>query len=147
MSLDKLKKKAERGSTASQIMLGHHYLTGQNYEGEEIEKNYSEAFKWFAKASEQGAFTGMYHLGMMYEEGLGLAPNLEKAIECYKGAVELGAYLPCIHLARIYAAGKGVVSKNETEAMAWYQKVLSFEGVVDDEGEMEEARRYLRKRG
>jgi TPR repeat protein len=140
--VEELKAQAEKGLTPYQIELGHSYLTGVDYDGNAFPQDFSEAKLWLERAHEKGAFTATVILGTMYEEGRGIPVNIPKAIELYKLAVEQGAYLPCVYLARIYSQGKGV-EQSPQQAAEWYQKVLSFEGEVDDEGEMDEARKFL----
>lgn len=139
---EELMMRAEKGSTPSLIELGHSYLTGMDYDGNEFPQDYSEAMRWLEAAHEKEAFTATTLLGTMYEKGKSTPVNLPKAIELYELAVKRGAYLPCVFLARIYARESGVDNLIQN-AVKWYQKVLSFEGEVDDEGEMEEARKYL----
>ncbi len=141
--IEELKAKAEKGLTPHQIELGHSYLTGLDYDGEEFPQDFSEAKRWLERAHERGAFTATVLLGTMYEEGKGMPVNIPKAIELYELAAQRGAFLPCVYLARIYAHGKGVAQSPQLAAK-WYQKVLSFEGEVDDQGEMDEAREFLR---
>jgi TPR repeat protein len=141
--LEELRAQAEKGLAPYQIELGHSLLTGVDYDGNVFPQDFSEAKHWLERAHEKGAFTATVILGTMYEEGKGTPVNIQKAIELYEFAVGRGAYLPCVYLARIYAQGKGVPQSLQ-QAVKWYQKVLSFEGQVDDEGEMEEAREFLR---
>ena len=98
--------------------------------------------RWLKRAHEQGAFTATYLLGTMYEDAKGVPADVREAIKLYEMAIDRGAYLPCINLARIYAHGKGVPRSKEL-AEKWYRKILSFEGEIDDEGEMQEARAFL----
>lgn len=145
MSLKKAEElisRAEKGLTPCQIELGHSYLTGIDYDGNAFPKDFSKAKYWLQRAHERGAFTATVMLGTMYEEGQGMPRNISKAIEMYELAAERDAYLPCVYLARIYALGKGI-EKSPNLASKWYQKVLSFEGQVDDEGGIEEAREFL----
>jgi hypothetical protein len=140
--LQMLKAQAEKGLTPYQIQLGHSYLTGIDYDGDEFPQNFSEAKYWLERAHNKGAFTATVILGTMYEEGKGMPPDIPKAVELYELAAERGAYLPCVYLARIYAQGKGV-EQSLQQAVQWYKKALSFEGEVDNEKEMNEARGFL----
>jgi len=140
---EELLAKASRGLTPAQIELGHSYLTGKGLDGNPFPQDFAEAKRWFESAHERGAFTATVLLGSLYEEGKGVAINMQKAIELYEAAAQRGAYLPCLYLARIYAQGKGVPVSPE-KAVAWYERVLADEGAVDDQGEMTEAREYVR---
>lgn len=52
------------------------------------EMEYTDAFKFFLKASEGGQGMAMYELAKLYENGLGTSYNKEKAIEWYKKSSE-----------------------------------------------------------
>jgi TPR repeat protein len=139
---DEIWRRAEQGSTAFQIELGNGYLVGATVGGRKLPQDYAEARRWLEPAHEKGASTATVILGTMYEEGKGGPVDVAKAIEYYEIAVAQGAYLPCVRLARIYAQSRGVLHSPEGAA-EWYKKVLTFDGQVDDEGEMGEARMFL----
>lgn len=140
---EELLAKALRGLTPAQIELGHSYLTGKGPDGNPFPQDFGEAKRWFESAHERGAYTATVLLGSLYEEGKGVAVDMLKAIGLYEVAAQRGAYLPCLYLARIHAQGKGVPVSSE-KAIAWYEKVLASEGTVDDQGEMTEAREYVK---
>ncbi len=58
---------AERGDAAAQFNLGEMY-----YEGQGVEKDYGDAFKWFSKAAKQRYVKAQYNLGWMYYNGEGI---------------------------------------------------------------------------
>ena len=141
-SFEEIQSNARAGLTACQIELGNAYLTGGSIGGKTLPQDFAQARDWLERAHDRGASTATYMLGTIYEEGLGVAPDVRKAIAMYESAAAEGGFLPCLHLARIYAHGTGVPVSLET-ASKWYERVLSFEGEVDDEGEMKEARAFL----
>ena len=143
-TFDEIRQLAEEGLTACQIELGNGYLTGATVGDRKLPQDYAEARRWLEPAHENGASTATFILGIMYEEGKGVPVDVRKAIEYYESAVAQGAYLPCVRLARLYARGKGVPLSPE-RAGEWYKKVLTFDGQVDDQGEMDEARAFLRR--
>ena len=54
-----------------------------------VSHNYSEAFKWFNKASEQGHPWAEYNLGFMYLNGKGVERNIQKSFDyLYKSATK-----------------------------------------------------------
>ncbi len=55
-----------------------------------MEKDFSEAIKWFRLAAEGGCVDAQFHLGLIYETGLGTAENKEEAIKWYRRAAEQG---------------------------------------------------------
>ncbi|RGB40251.1 kinase-like domain-containing protein [Rhizophagus diaphanus] len=58
------------------------------FNGKGIEKNESEALKYFEKAAEDGFVVAMYNVGKMYYNGIGCTKDIEKA----KNYFELAAY-------------------------------------------------------
>ena len=135
---------AQQGLTGCQIELGNGYLMGAIVGGQKLPQDYAEAKRWLEPAHEKGASTATFILGTMYEEGKGLPVDIGKAIEYYENAAARGAYLPCVRLARLYAQGKAGQPLMQ-RADEWYRKVLTFEGQVDDQGEMTEARAFLQR--
>jgi TPR repeat protein len=144
-TFDEILELAEQGITACQIELGNSYLVGASVGGRKLTQDFAEAMRWLEPAHEKGASTATFILGTMYEEGKGVPVDVGKAIEYYETAAGQGAYLPCVRLARIYAQGESVAPSQDLAAK-WYQKVLSFDGEVEDEGEMDEARAFLQRR-
>jgi len=141
-SFEDIEASARAGLTACQIELGNAYLIGGSVGGRMIPQDFPEARKWLELAHERGASTATYLLGTMYEDGLGVPIDVPKAISMYELAAQRGGFLPCVHLARIFASGKGVpMSLNA--ATNWYKRALSFEGEVDDNEEITEARAFL----
>ena len=142
--IEKLKEKAIKGSTPSQIQLGHSYLTGIGYDGADFPQDYSEARRWLELAHEKGAYTATLLLGSIYEKGSEVPIDVNKAISLYEDAAEQGSFLACIYLARIYAAGKGV-TQSKRLASEWYKKALALEEEIDLLEEINEAQNYLEK--
>ncbi|CAB4388336.1 unnamed protein product [Rhizophagus irregularis] len=58
------------------------------FHGKGIEKNKSEALKYFEKAAEDGFRVALYNVGKMYYDGIGCTKDIEKA----KYYMELAAY-------------------------------------------------------
>jgi TPR repeat protein len=143
-NFDEIRQLADEGLTACQIELGNGYLTGATVGDRQLPQDYAEAKRWLEPAHKKGATTATFILGTMYEEGKGIPVDVKKAAEYYESAAAHGAYLPCVRLARLYANGKGAPPSVERAAQ-WYQKVLTFDGQVDDQGEMDEARVFLQR--
>jgi TPR repeat protein len=143
-TFDEIQRLAQQGLTACQIELGNGYLTGATVGGRKLPQDYAEAKRWLEPAHKKGASTATFILGTMYEEGKGVPLDVRKAIQHYESAAAHGAYLPCVRLARLYAHGRGM-PPSPGLAAKWYQKVLTFDGQVDDQGEMDEARLFLQR--
>ncbi|RGB40246.1 kinase-like domain-containing protein [Rhizophagus diaphanus] len=58
------------------------------FNGKGVDKNESEALKYFEKAAEDGVVVAMYNVGNMYYNGVGCAKDMEKA----KYYIELAVY-------------------------------------------------------
>lgn len=54
----------------------------------------------------------------------------------------LGAAVPCVPRAGIFTP-RNASSGATARAREWYEKILTFEGTLDDTGEMSEARNYI----
>jgi len=82
--LDNLYKNAKAGDIMAQYNLGNIYLVGQIG----LEKNYSEAARWFTMASRLGDEDANLRLSAMHAMGIGVKKDLGKAIEFMKLAVQ-----------------------------------------------------------
>lgn len=54
-----------------------------------MESDYTEAFKWFVMAAEQGLAIAQANVGEYYEFGKGVPKDLEQAVVWYQKAAEL----------------------------------------------------------
>ena len=145
-SVDELIRLANTNRTPYMIELGHNYLKGHDYEGNEFPQDFSEAKKWLEKAHVKGATTASFLLGTMYEEGIGMPRDISKAIELYEFATQRGGYLAHLHLARIYAKGDGV-EKSPDLAAKWYKSVLNFGADEVGADHFEEAKAFINNIG
>lgn len=137
MTITDLRAKAESGSTVAQCILGITLL-----QGVDVEPDYSEAFRWLSRASENGAARATLHLGTMYEKGLFVAADALRARDLYQVAAKQGEFLGAVFLARILANGIcGYV--DEEAAVRWYRKAVSQEASVLGCPELDEARSYI----
>lgn len=58
--------------------------------GEQADRNYSQAAKWYHKAANQHHAPAQYHLAVMYETGKGVSQDKAKADEWYQHAARFG---------------------------------------------------------
>ena len=78
---------AEGGDTHAQFFLANMYL-----EGNGIEQNKAEAYRWYRAGAEQGTYYfPMYKLSECYRDGIGVEKNLEEAEKWAVKAKELEA--------------------------------------------------------
>ncbi len=115
-NIDELKKAAEQGDADAQCNLGLCYAFGYG-----VEKNLSEAVKWWRKAAEQGYAQAQCNLGISYANGDGVEKNPTEAVKWYRKAAEQG-YAPAqCNLGVFYAFGNGI-EKNLSEAVKLLRK-------------------------
>lgn len=116
LEVAELKKVAEQGDVLAQYILGGMYYTGQ-----EVDKDYTEAAKWWHKAVDQGNIEAQASLGWMYEKGLGVTKNYAEAFNCYLKAAEQGNVRSQFNLGRLYDKGWGT-EQDHAEAEKWFAK-------------------------
>lgn len=114
--IDIQRSMAEKGDAYSQYMLGLTYAQGNG-----VEKDQSEAVKWYRKAAEQGLAEAQSLLGSCYELGKGVEKNQFEAVKWYRKAAEQGVALAQYFLGFCYESGNGI-EKNQAEAVRLYHK-------------------------
>jgi TPR repeat protein len=98
------------------------YILGAVYrEGNFIPQNYSEALKWYLKASENGFPLAHHDLGTMYYYGYGVAQNYEIAARHFRKAADQGLSAAQDILGDMYYYGH-YLKQNYAEALQWYRK-------------------------
>ena len=110
---------------AQMVEKGEDYYYGRNG----VEKDYSEAVKWYRKAAERGDATGQVNLGYMYKNGLGVEKDFSEAVKWYRMAAEQGDADGQTKLGYMYRDGLGV-EKDYSEALKWY-RMASEQGDAD----------------
>ncbi|KAK8892462.1 hypothetical protein M9Y10_029691 [Tritrichomonas musculus] len=90
-------------------------------EGTEIRNfddiNYSESFKYFELAAQEGDAEGLAYCGLFYYYGYGVIEfNFEKAAELFQESYEKGSMTGAAFLSECYAKGRGV-TKDEKRAV------------------------------
>jgi hypothetical protein len=103
----------ERGTNDSEILtLAHKYSS---------QKNYTEAFKLYQQAAQQGNAAAQNYLGNMYDNGYGITQNYTEAFNWYLKAAQQGDASAECEIGHRYYRGYGI-AKNYTEAFNWYYK-------------------------
>lgn len=115
---DRTLELAESGDAEAQEKLGHMYRLGKH-----VEKNDTEAFKWFLKAAEQGRASAQNSLGLRYRDGEGAQQDIAVALKWLKKASEAGNADAASNIARMYAEGLGV-EVDISEAVTWHKVAL-----------------------
>lgn len=82
--------------------MGYMYFNGYG-----CNKDYSEAFKWFQKAADNGVAAAYAWIALMYSEGIGVAQNYNEALKWFQKAADNGVVRAYSDLARMSYIGKG----------------------------------------
>ena len=106
--------KAEQGNYGAQWLIGRMYE-----EGNFVQKNYTEAVKWYRKAVAQGYHYAQNSLAIMYMRGKGVPKDMAKAIELYRKAAEQGFSDAQLNLGLMFYHGNGVPKDNVKAYMWW----------------------------
>jgi len=101
---------ATMGHTKAQCNLGALYQSGRG-----VQKDLSQARKWYFDAAEHGSAPAQFNLGLMYQRGEGFEKNLGLAAKRFGQAAEEGYDRAQLSLAEMYSAGEGV-PRSEVEA-------------------------------
>jgi Sel1 repeat len=102
------------GYANAQCLLGNCYKDGCG-----VEKNETEAVKWFSMAAEQGQPHAEFSLGVAYFFGRGIQKNFSGALQWLHKAAEHGDDDAQFMLGVCYETGEGVVAQNYVEAYKW----------------------------
>ena len=97
-----------------------YYLAEMYFDGQGVDRDLTEAFKWFHKAAEQGNTEAQHYLGVMYRDGHGPGQDYLEAIKWYRKAAEQGHAQAKNDLGQMYRKGQGV-ARNTREAIRWIQ--------------------------
>ena len=101
---------------AAQVEEGDRY-----YNGEGVEKDFTQAAAWYEKAAKQGYAEGQYFLGYCYYEGEGVEKDFTQAAAWYLKAAEQGHAKAQQKLAVCYYSGDGV-EQDFAQAFYWCKK-------------------------
>lgn len=116
VDFDQALREANAGNESACAYLGQMYYWGQG-----VVQNYSEAFKWFKKAVDNGDATSYYWLGVMYYDGKGVVQDDSEAFKWFQKAADNGSVEACFFLGVMYDDGQGV-AQNYNEVFKWFQK-------------------------
>ena len=115
-----LQSRAEAGQSEAQFTLGKLY-----YYGFGIERNFTEAIKWFRSSANHGHASAQFLLGEAHEKGKGLDRDYTQSAKYYKRAALGGHSLAIYRLSNLYAHGLGV-RKNIIKAYAWNKLIPAW---------------------
>jgi hypothetical protein len=109
-----LRAAAHAGDGRASARLGDLYR-----EGESVEQNWDEAFRWYSLGASQGNADAQSNLGTMFLRGLGCAADATQAVFWYRKSAEQGHVLGQFNLAERYLNGEGV-APDLAEAFEWF---------------------------
>ena len=120
-ALQILRPLAEQGNSQAQVMLGILYDNGQG-----VDKDPREAFKWYLKAAEQGMPVVQHDIGVKYFQGSGVEQNYQEAAKWWEQAANAGLADSQFNLGLMYYRGLGVNTD--------YHKAAELFGKAADQG-------------
>jgi TPR repeat protein len=93
---------------------------GQLFEkGEDVDRDLSEAARWYELSAKQGDAGAQFSIAFMYDQGQGVSQCDELAAMWYQKAAEQGDAAAQNNLGVMYDSGRGV-EQNPREARRWY---------------------------
>ena len=107
---------AEAGDSFAQNKLASMY-----YNGDGVEQNYDEAFKWATKAIHNNSADSFFNLAFLYYMGHGVEQNYTEAAKLFEIAADKGNAGACFILSAMYEQGQGVERSHQISWM-WYMK-------------------------
>jgi len=110
-------------------------LGGIYFLGKEIEKNQSEALRFYQSAADLGNDSALYMMGLFYEGGLGVRKDSQRAFKNYVEAASKGNSDAQFKLGVYFSKGMRGVRKNLPEAVRYLK--------LSTENGNETARGYL----
>ncbi len=84
-SINSVIKQANGGDARCENIVGSWYYSGEN-----LEQNYSNAFKWWGRAAKNGSVVAVGNLGLCYQFGKGVDADSLMATKLYKRSIEKG---------------------------------------------------------
>ena len=90
-----------------------------------VEKDVSEAVRWYTIGAERGNRSAQYFLGNMYRWGKGVETDPEKAVQLYHQSASQGYPGAMNTLANCLRDGTGT-GKDEEQAIEWYRKAIDL---------------------
>ena len=119
--LVQLEEDATAGDDAeAQCCLGWAYE-----QGEGVEMDEEQAFRWYGKAADNGHAVAMFNLALMYAHGRGTAERKDMAVEYLTKAALAGHAEAMCSLGAMLVNGEGVESDPE-KAVEWFLKSASM---------------------
>lgn len=117
VGIEVVRKLAENGDSAAQVVLGEYYEFGDDQLG--VARNLEQAFALYAAAAKSGNTSAQFRLGVLYDLGRGVPENDAVAARWYKKAAEKGRFHAQYNLGLLYANGEGI-TRDYKAAYVWW---------------------------
>jgi len=123
-----LKDAVAKGEPAALFEIGKRYTDAIG-----VEKDLSEAAKWYEKAADRGFAPAQYIIGNFNEKGFGVDKSPQKAAEWYEKAARGGNIIAMHNLAVLNATPQAISPEpNMQEAFKWFTNAADY-GVRDSQ--------------
>ena len=119
VALRELVPLANSGNSRAQMMLGHLHERGLG-----VEKNNTEAAKWYLKAAENGDVISQASIGSMYLNGIGITKDYDQAMKWFQSAVSNGDLRSMVLIGLMHDEGRSVPI-DWAKAASWYRKAAT----------------------
>ena len=86
--------------------------------GKELERNHTEAARWYQLAADQGLSKAQANLGVLYAEGQGVQQDFKQAAFWFLKAANQGSPMAQHNIGLLYGRGHGV-EQDYVEAYIW----------------------------
>jgi TPR repeat protein len=90
-----------------------------------LEKNYSEAMRWYRLAADQGVIGALDEIGKLYKLGRGVPEDDAEAMRWYRLAAAQGVPDAEWNIGMFYVNGSGGVATDMAEARTWMNKAAT----------------------
>ncbi|MBL4891834.1 MAG: SEL1-like repeat protein [Rhizobiaceae bacterium] len=122
-----LRQAAASGNLSALFEIGRIYTDGNG-----VERDLTEAAKWYRLAAERGHGPAQYRLGNFFEKGHGMARDIDEAMVWYRLSAKQGNALAMHNLAVVSAMGTELAKADLGIAAGWFEKAADL-GIKDSQ--------------
>lgn len=130
---------AERGDVSAQALTGLMYEQGQG-----VQKDISEAIRWYSLAAKQGSSLAQTQLGKLYLNGESVPQNYKVAVNYFLLAAEQAYPSGIIGLGSAYFMGWGVPT-DLVRSYMWFNLAMMFSSQAEKNGLDQDDIKMMRK--
>lgn len=116
ISMEVVVQEAENGNPKAQLLLGQIFENGDG-----VVQDYSESFRWYKAAAEQGDVAALVQIASFKAEGLGTDKDLIGAMGLYEKAADAGDIASMHIIGSMIENGLGT-DQPPINAISWYEK-------------------------